>query len=126
MNEQQQRIAIAEWMGWTDIGERIKCASGKQLLGSKSYLGGIPPNPSLDIDWEIYSEPIPDYPDDLNAMHEAEKKLYGDQRWSYTLKLSNLCQYAFGQSIFSSTTFATSQQRSEALCRTLWPERFSQ
>lgn len=72
---QQQRIKLAEFEEWTEIDTRIKCQSGKQLLSSSSYLGGIPPNPNPDIDWEIHSEELPDYHNDRDAIVRVMLKL---------------------------------------------------
>jgi len=57
MNSEQQRIAIAEACGW-----RIKLSDLQS---------------GLDVyrDNEPYCKPLPDYLNDLNAMHEAEKVL---------------------------------------------------
>lgn len=59
-----------------------------------------------------------DYPNCLNAIHEAEKKLTPEQHKTFREKLCVLCMGSGGP------ISATPQQRSEALCRTLWPERF--
>jgi hypothetical protein len=61
-----------------------------------------------------YVRDCPDYCDDLNAMHDAEKVLTYEQRRVYCGKLFNLpakeCE---------SNTFATAAQRAEAFLRTL-------
>lgn len=66
MTLEQQRIAIAEWMG---LGERLK----------------------LEQQWDKgtvkYQTSIPNYPLDLNAMHKAEKKLTGAHLRDYFLEL---------------------------------------
>lgn len=67
----------------------------------------------------VYVDSIPDYFNDLNAMHEAEKVLTNNQRGDYSIKL---------QTITGGEWFlcyhATAAQRAEALGRTLnlWTE----
>ena len=106
MTPQKQRIAIAEWMGWR------KCACGDVSCGAV-----FPPNsyePELGF---------PDYPNDLNEMQEAEKKL-DDKQYFGTLVTKGYCDILMDVVGRGRAYSATSQQRSEALCRTLWPERF--
>lgn len=100
------RIAIAEWMGWT-----VKRNDWAEPMGYNDNLSG---------DLKV----IPNYPLDLNAMHEAEKKLIeanNGENMIYSKWLSVL------QSICGGTFnafHATSSQRSEALCHVIVPERF--
>ena len=119
MTQQEQRIAIAEWMGWTNISQYENSIWGTPPQGLPERKGGMA---VLDFETD-------DYPNDLNAMHEAEKKL-GD--WTmpmeagtlvdkYLLKLVDVCSDAQPEIYY---VHATSAQRSEALCRTLFPERF--
>ena len=65
MTEQEQRIALAEFEGWT---------KGKRKEHSFS-------NPSKELEFESWIHPngyperrLPDYLHDLNAVHEVEKK----------------------------------------------------
>ena len=104
MNTEQQRIAIAEACGWTNF-RRGNVSLG---INSKSKL----------IDF------VPNYLNDLNAMHEAEKVLIeigckGDYRgWdSYRITLDEM-----GGSEMSLHT--TASRRAEAFLRTLgkWEE----
>jgi len=99
MTPEKQRIAIAEACGWK-INKR-------KLLAK-------PPNDS----WQ-YLDTIPDYLNDLNAMHEAEKILTAQQRRSYVSYIFNL-----PASECESNTFATAAQRAKAFLRTLnlWEE----
>jgi hypothetical protein len=117
MTPEQQKIAIAEWMGWKKCCGNCKC--------------WIPPK---GIDLNIYKF-IPyefcgctDYPNDLNACHEAEKKLTDNQKDSYAIKLFYIVFPRKGYELDCTTHFhtihASSSQRSEALCRILFPERF--
>lgn len=106
MNPIQQRIAIAQACGWT-----------------KS-----PHTPTVwRFNGESYTEDeIPDYPNDLNAMHEAEQHLvgyptdvYSTQYGRYHSQLRVICNHAT-----YATLVATAAQRAEAFLRTLelWTE----
>ena len=101
MTPEQQRIAIAEACGWKP---------------DKRGLGWLSPHG--------YYSPEPDYLNDLNAMHEAEKiiprQLFHVDYW----------QKGYGrfQQILSGLTItpysATASQRAEAFLRTIgkWEE----
>lgn len=114
MNKEQQRIAIAEWMGWKKDKHwelnHLWCHDNHVL--SRKY------------------DELPDYPNDLNAMHEAEKKIRENQ-FHFVHYPENLFLVVtglkwnghMGYFMFNYIN-ATAAQRSEALCRTLWPERF--
>lgn len=115
MTLEQQRIAIAEWMGWT----LIKVAASHAPMGYADNLSG-----ELRI--------IPDYTNDLNAIHEAEKKLDKSLSAKYQESLVKICVtldklFVVGQKygLDGYVIHASAAQRSEALCRTLWPERWA-
>lgn len=104
MNEEKQRIAIAEACGWyEDDNESSVCWTRDELT---------------------YCEPIealPDYTQDLNAIHEAEKVLTDDQlfvmsRWLQHSTRSTLVGVA--------VMTATASQRAEAFLKTrnLWTD----
>lgn len=122
MTTEQQRIAISEWMGYK-IERRESLLQGLSCLIHPD--GHVIVSDEEEFQFDDIVGSLPDYPLDLNAMHEAEKKLSEEQdgvyfNWLKTLFCpdkcyTNLCGYVI---------CATSQQRSEALCRTLWPERF--
>ena len=65
-------------------------------------MGRVPEN---DTGGNRYRE-IPDYLNDLNAMHEAEQTLDGNQRLPYLVLLQGHC-------------FPTAAQRAEAFLRTI-------
>ena len=98
MNKQEQRIAIAEACGWHDC-QLIKSYEGAQI----PY--GLSPNDS-----PILRE-APDYCNDLNAMHEAEKVLLIQHQIPY----GEHCGYDLK---------ATAAQRAEAFLKTIgkWEE----
>tara|TARA_R110000822_G_scaffold262724_1_gene387086 strand:+ start:340 stop:684 length:345 start_codon:yes stop_codon:yes gene_type:complete len=112
MNPEQQRIAIAEACGWKVLEPEVKPAI--------TYLWGLREGFIHEENREI----IPDYLNDLNAMHEAEKiiprQLFHVDYW----------QKGYGrfQQILSSLTItpysATASHRAEAFLRTIgkWEE----
>lgn len=74
LTDEQLRIRIAEFCGWTRIDKgTFGLRSGKDLLGSKSELGGTPPCDKNKPENDQSFAPIPNYPTSLDAMHEAEK-----------------------------------------------------
>ena len=111
MTPEAQQIAIAKARGWTDI--RRPCDSNYHDLPTDTLrilygqVCGIPPG------WvhSQNSRPLPDYLNDLNAMHEAEKvKIIG------TEYESDYCMYLYEN---AHQCFATAPQRAEAFLRTL-------
>lgn len=109
MTPEAQRIAIAEACGW-------KYVKVYQWAGDL-----ITPKQWHDVDV------LPDYLNDLNAMHEAEKVLLPDLS-RYGTELTKVCdQFAAenGYELLESwRTTATASQRAEAFLRTLnlWKE----
>ena len=106
MKEEQQRIAIAEACGWIDCEhiESLGFCLGKHKEGRVQYDSG--------------HSVLPDYLNDLNAMHEAEKALRKPMKGSDTdtiigdrmHKYAELIGYAFD---------ATAAQRAEAFLKTI-------
>ena len=97
MTDEQQQIAIAEACGWTNIQPH-------QMAGTK--LAGYKPN-------EDFFRGIPDYLNDLNAMHEAEKTFTDEQMHDYYIELIHLQER--NQHVFH----MTARQRAEAFLRTI-------
>ena len=112
MTPEQQRIAIAEACGWTDVrfigrGDDTICV-GKP----KVRPGGIN---------------VPDYPFDLNAMHDAEKVLTVAQRITYANQIGVVLSGGSVGRAIPNWWFiheATASQRAEAFLRTIgkWEE----
>ena len=104
MKPEHQRVAIAEACGWTEI-EPCTCCDGV----SRAY----EPTPGA------HKKHLPDFYNDLNAMHEAEKVLVRLQWLSYLRKLQTLCDESVIWPIH-----ATAAQRAEAFLRTIrkWEE----
>mgnify|MGYP003453876204 CR=1 FL=1 len=93
MTPEQQRMAIAEACGWKMVEQDV---------------AGHPDNPFFST--------IPDYLNDLNAMHEAEKlRIIGTEHES------DYCMYLYEN---AHQCFATAAQRTEAFLKTLnlWTE----
>lgn len=90
MTPEQQRIAIAEFCGWIGII-------------AQPYLQGYRPN-HVGI-----KSLVPDYLNDLNAIHEAEEHL----------KRTNLGKWTLLDSHMQGKWHATAAQRAEALLKTI-------
>ena len=115
MNSEQQRIAIAEACEWKEIRAEVDWLP-KELFGIFTW-----PHPTNaeKIKYFINRKPIPDYLNDLNAMHEAEKVLEGGMRSKYDAELTLICSRDYNF-IWESTA----SQRAEAFLRTIgkWEE----
>ena len=109
MTPEQQRIAIAEHLGWKDVGT-FACHS---KYGYK--------------DGDKHMSEIPDYTTDLNAMHEAEKKLIFSKRLKFGSELRKVCSVGLHgglRVVIEECISATAAQRAEAFLRTIgkWTE----
>jgi hypothetical protein len=109
MNHEQQRIAIAE-----------ACGKGhRKVSGMEALILGV------KIGSYVQSTDAPDYLNDLNAMHEAEKMLYGNPNLpkKYTQQIKNAIRREAGvtkaQMDFDVCITATAAQRAEAFLRTI-------
>jgi hypothetical protein len=109
MSPDKQRIAIAQACGWKYIindPERYPYWSAPK--GDLRY--GNP------LDAELFPKAFPDYLNDLNAMHEAEKMLTQAQDYHYRASiLPAVCND--GSGMIAMTALAA--QRAEALLRTI-------
>ena len=65
-----------------------------------------------------FSENVPDYCNDLNAMHEAEKKLTEKRLQTYLDFLADAPRDDVYQT-WTGSVFATARQRAEAFLRTI-------
>lgn len=99
MNPEQQRIAIAQSCGW-----KLHSELDKTLCA--------PHQTDCPLVAELIT--IPDYPNDLNAMHEAEKILFPASEIEWHNQLQNVCGCSWRVMIR-----ATAAQRAEAFLRTL-------
>jgi hypothetical protein len=112
MKPEEQRIAIAEACGW--------------LVNDDGVTGISPINVEQGLtNPKICSWKLPDYLNDLNAMHEAEKLLYGNPNLpkKYTQQIKNAIRREAGvtkaQMDFDVCITATAAQRAEAFLRTI-------
>jgi hypothetical protein len=101
MTEEQQRIAIAEACGYTHV-RIVKAIEGPPDIG----IGHHPTEPHS----------IPDYLNDLNAMHEAEKIVLSNSGlWTKYVSELRLQSALTGLPHFH----IPADQRAEALLRTI-------
>lgn len=113
MNEQEQRIAIAEFCGW-----KWRWKDSQQLVRQWS---------SPKDNSRFFDNELPDYCHDLNAMHEAEKVLKGsinDEHSEVSGYSENLTTVIYGDGELESIWFAdliraTASQRAEAFLKTI-------
>ena len=99
MNKEEQRISIAESCGFINVrmwGE--SCIASMVVSDKGKYWGSLG---------------VPDYLNDLNAMHEAEKMLEADDNHAYGCYCCNLYEK------HGNTVSLTASQRAEAFLRTI-------
>jgi hypothetical protein len=116
MNSDKQRIAIAEACGWKDV-------RGVTHLGIPPEGGRLFPYPEYhQEDWRLKPfRGIPDYLNDLNAMHEAEKMLKGNTQW---YKYEETLEAIIRADTAHWPIHATAAYRAEAFLKTIgkWEE----
>lgn len=100
MTDTEINTAIAEACGWTDCEE---CSCGTKITAWPPFYSG-------------HKKHIPDYCNDLNAMHEAEEAL----NYRELCDMEESIQYHHAVTPFR----ATARQRAEAFLRTIgkWKE----
>ena len=91
LSHKQFNIAIAEHCGWTP--HKV---------------------------WEDWLPPVkitnpPDYCNDLNAMHEAERGFSNNSKWDYLIHLHHVMKTVTTAELI----FATAKQRAEAFLKTI-------
>ena len=109
MKPEAQQIAIAKACGWTEIEPQRLTSGGGDYFTGKFH--GLRKDGSRDYF-------VPDYPKDLNAMHNAEKvlirpNLYAKGGWG--MYLGYLSRVTDEQHPID----ATAAQRAEAFLRTI-------
>jgi|688.fasta_scaffold538325_2 hypothetical protein len=117
MNKDQQRIKIAEACGWTAEQD------------SNGYWRAVHKSTGNAVElWlseqNVWSVGIPDYLNDLNAMHEAEKMLTEDQLSDYGAFLKGkdnetVSLYTPEHREIAKVAMASAAQRAEAFLRTI-------
>lgn len=107
MSPEAQRIVIAEACGWT---RRVNNGAAGGFFYSHKTLGGA------HSEWDL-----PDYPTDLNAMHQAEKVLTAEQSEEY---MSQIQAITFKDDGDWGLCHVSAAQRAEAFLRTIgkWKE----
>jgi hypothetical protein len=114
MTDQQINHAIAEACGWTPLNN-----SG---VSHNHKLRGWPPKPP-GAKWNVCGY-LPDYCNDLNAMHEAEQSL-SDWQWKqYAEILYDSVYYGFKGTVSRRAYSATARQRAESFLKAIgkWKE----
>jgi hypothetical protein len=104
MTPKAQRIAIAEACGWKETHIMQMGAKGKYVRTYQKGRGKL-------------HQHLPDYLNDLNAMHEAEKTLNPIQAAGYVRILTSIA-WQSEQPVFAPMT-AKADQRAEAFLKTI-------
>ncbi len=119
MTPESQRIAIAEACGWEKVDGNPAKHTRDRWIDPK-YAG------RYAKDYAVLERNLPDYLNDLNIMHEAEKVLkdynFGatTERATYINKLETVVFLEAGKQGWSwALTHATAAQRAEAFLKTL-------
>lgn len=110
MTPEAQRIAIAEACGWER--QDFRTYNGGTVWKKDRQLAALS---VCRIDEELKITWLPDYLNDLNAMHEAEKVLSDNQMAEYIGHIRRITRYSHDYWI----VVATATQRAEAFLRTL-------
>lgn len=108
LSDEALRIKVAELCGFRDIHPIDNALCDDAQIWT---LVGLPHNDSPGGPWVFGDNPVPDYPNDLNAMHEAEDMLNAGQINHYE---SNLMRLGCARLLV-----ATARQRCEAFVLTM-------
>ncbi len=112
MNKEKQRIALAKYRGYKDIAWRVVCEG----TGMDTWVlcSGIIGKGGCEI---------PDYGNNLSAMHEVEKSMTDEQWEEYSNILFDITHpwddCGSFESIIRATCHADAAQRLEAILKTL-------
>jgi hypothetical protein len=114
MTKEQINIAIAKACGYKNVTIGVTEGTIRVVVGYKRH---------------TFDEEIPDYCNDLNAMHEAEKMLTKEQLYNYGNKLDRItlpktsmemCYIESPEAgMYPDLFCATADQRAEAFLRTI-------
>ena len=127
MKEEAQRIAIAEACGWLSV---YRCSrKGNAAKDGCTYWGS---KDTDSINYPRIFEEVPDYLNDLNAMHEAEKVLQFSQQYEYASRLMQTMGLPRNDpdrslEMIYKSIHATASQRAETFLRTIekWKDESS-
>lgn len=111
MTEQEQREAIALEIGWRRL-----------YVGFNSQTGSTIQWWRLGNDEDSDTATLPNYPRDLNSMHDAEKMLTDEQWKNYVQRILSPLAYmsdGISQAGARKLASATAPQRCEAFLRTI-------
>jgi hypothetical protein len=119
MTPEQQRIKIAETCGW----KRVTDGQYESWVSPEGY------EYQVMFGWQTYKDGtdiLPDYLNDLNAMHEAVRKLTDSQRTEFRQNLTKVwtARYNATRGLFPNhddSVNAPAKQRAEAFL-SLWEE----
>lgn len=106
MTDIEMRIAIAEACGWKQTHIMQMGPKGKYVRTYQKGRGKL-------------HQKLPDYLNDLNAMHEAEKAAGFHANTSEGRKLTQKYAHLIGAECESWKGYATARQRAEAFIKTL-------
>lgn len=112
MTDQEINIAIAEACGWHHIIKDDEWGPDRALKPDQKFEMGC-----------AFTN-IPDYCNDLNSMHEAEKVLTADQKYANLRFIAPDWKDWTDGKAYLKITYATARERAEAFLRTLgkWKE----
>lgn len=116
MTPEEQRIAIAEALGWKhEVRKRYAGRDNVAGWGLNAHL----PDGHKERCFVTYPGAFPDYLNDLNAMRNAEDKLGFPAINRYCGALFEICGNDWTEAVH-----ATAAQRAEAFCRVIgkWKE----
>ena len=110
LSDEELQIKVAELCGWTSIHP-----AHDSLFGTRHWPDGQ----------SAEGDEVPNYPQDLNAMHEAEKTLPTDRIKKYVYQVSKVASngnpnaHLFHVQGAVALTTATARQRAEAFVMTM-------
>ena len=113
MTEDKQKIAIAEACGWTIAPNCKNADRPNEINVSKPlFIEGSRMGQTIGI--------LPDYTQDLNAMHEAEKVFLKPESSAYVCYLYyRILELGEGILDWQKLAYATAAQRAEAFLKTI-------
>jgi len=118
MTPEKQRIAIAEACGWTDVRRPIDDSYHTIVTETLEWLmgrvAGVKPS-------ERVHKPLPDYLNDLNAMHEAISALTPNRQEYFVCVLDRMLHGGRASDLSEQflSLHATAAQRAEAFLKTI-------
>jgi len=119
MTPEQQRIAIAKACGWTAKLDSNGWWRAVHKLTGNAMAARL-------SERSVWSVGIPDYLNDLNAMHEAEQMLTSEQHIDY-MEWLGMCSDDYGRKVWA-YVHCSASERARAFLRTLglWQESNTQ